>query len=125
MPGATARDGQLPFPALQPRCSTIPKGSTVSTSDVDTPAELTEEQAAQVIAEGRARIDALDNEIIALVQSRLEVSKGNQKARMAIGGGRVEHGRELEIMNHYAAELGRPGGALALALLEVMRGSAS
>jgi chorismate mutase len=97
----------------------------VSTNDVDAPVELTEEQAAEVIAEGRARIDALDDEIIALVQSRLEVSRRNQKARMAIGGGRVEHGRELEIMNHYAAALGRPGGALALAMLEVMRGSAS
>jgi chorismate mutase len=97
----------------------------VSTNDVDAPEELTEEQAAQVIADGRARIDALDDEIIALVQSRLEVSRGNQQARMAIGGGRVEHGRELEIMNHYATALGRPGGALALALLEVMRGSAT
>ncbi|MEA2144978.1 MAG: chorismate mutase [Solirubrobacteraceae bacterium] len=97
----------------------------MSTNDVDAPAELTEEQAGQVIADGRARIDALDDEIIALVQSRLEVSRGNQQARMAIGGGRVEHGRELEIMNHYAAALGRPGGALALALLEVMRGSAT
>ncbi|MDX6205988.1 MAG: chorismate mutase [Frankiales bacterium] len=97
----------------------------MSTNDVDAPVELTEEQAAEVIAEGRARIDALDDEIIALVQSRLEVSRRNQKARMAIGGGRVEHGRELEIMNHYAAALGRPGGALALAMLEVMRGSAS
>ena len=37
----------------------------------------------------------------------------------------MEHGRELEIMNHYAGTLGRPGGALALALLEVMRGSTS
>ncbi|MDX6209705.1 MAG: chorismate mutase [Frankiales bacterium] len=94
-------------------------------NSTDEPVALTEEQAAQVIAEGRARIDALDDEIIALVQRRLEVSRGNQQARMAIGGGRVEHGRELEIMNHYAAALGRPGGAFALALLEVMRGSAS
>jgi chorismate mutase len=86
---------------------------------------LSEEEAAQVIAEGRARIDALDDEIIALVQQRLEVSKRNQQARIAVGGGRVEHGRELEIMNHYAGTLGRPGGALALALLEVMRGSTS
>jgi chorismate mutase len=92
---------------------------------VDTAAELTEEQAALVIAEGRARIDALDEEIIGLVQNRLEVSRRNQQARIAIGGGRVEHGRELEIMNHYASALGRPGGALALALLEVMRGSAT
>ena len=96
-------------------------------SSTDNPVQdsVSEEQAAQVIAEGRARIDALDDQIIALVQQRLEVSKRNQQARMAIGGGRVEHGRELEIMNHYAGQLGRPGGALALALLEVMRGSAS
>jgi chorismate mutase len=99
--------------------------STEVESTDETPVVLTEEQAAQVIADGRARIDALDDEIIALVQRRLEVSRVNQKARMATGGGRVEHGRELEIMNHYAAALGRPGGALALALLEVMRGSAS
>ena len=94
-------------------------------TDQLTQESLSEEQAAQVIAEGRARIDALDDEIIALVQQRLEVSKRNQQARIAVGGGRVEHGRELEIMNHYAGTLGRPGGALALALLEVMRGSTS
>jgi chorismate mutase len=95
-------------------------------SNTDTPEQtvLTAEQAAEVIAAGRARIDELDGQIIALVQARLQVSKANQQARIAAGGGRVEHGRELEIMNHYAAELGRPGGALALALLEVMRGSA-
>jgi chorismate mutase len=91
----------------------------------ETQESLSEEQAAQVIAEGRARIDALDDEIIALVQQRLQVSKRNQQARIAVGGGRVEHGRELEIKNHYAGKLGRPGGALALALLEVMRGSTS
>jgi chorismate mutase len=84
---------------------------------------LTEEQAAEVIAQGRARIDALDDEIIALVQTRLEVSRRNQRARIAAGGGRVNHGREIEIMNHYSASLGRPGGALALALLEFMRGA--
>lgn len=88
-------------------------------------AELTPEQVDQLIADGRARIDALDDQIIALVQARLEVSRTNQQTRMAHGGGRVAHGRELEIMNHYADQLGRPGGALALALLEFMRTSAS
>ena len=95
-----------------------------STTDSETPVALTEHEAAAVIAAGRARIDALDDEIIALVQTRLEVSRRNQTARIAAGGGRVNHGRELEIMNHYADALGRPGGALALAMLEVMRGSA-
>lgn len=88
------------------------------------PVALTEDEAAAVIAGGRARIDELDGEIIALVQTRLEVSRRNQTARIAAGGGRVNHGRELEIMNRYSAALGRPGGALALAMLEVMRGSA-
>jgi chorismate mutase len=90
----------------------------------ETPVALTEEEAAAVIAGGRARIDELDEQIIALVQTRLEVSKRNQMARIAAGGGRVNHGRELEIMNRYSSVLGRPGGALALAMLEVMRGSA-
>jgi chorismate mutase len=114
-------------------CSIVPKGNTVSTEVPTTdnrdqagePAGLTQEQVDALIAEGRARIDALDDQIIALVRARLEVSRANQKARINAGGGRVAHGRELEIMNHYADELGRPGGALALALLEFMRTSAT
>src|SRR3954447_20463509 len=98
---------------------------TADTAPTTEVVELTPEQADALIAEGRRRIDALDDQIIGLVQARLDVSRANQKARMSAGGGRVAHGRELEIMNHYADRLGRPGRALALALLEFMRTSAS
>jgi chorismate mutase len=78
----------------------------------------------EVVAAGRARIDELDDDIIALVRQRLEVSRGIQRARLAAGGRRVEHGREVDIVNRYAAALGRPGADVALALLTLARGSA-
>jgi chorismate mutase len=76
------------------------------------------------IAAGRLRIDALDEEIIALVRRRLEVSGGIQAQRVASGGRRIEHSREVEIVNRYAAAFGRPGADLALALLTLARGGA-
>lgn len=78
--------------------------------------------AADAIAAGRARIDELDGEIIALVQQRLQVSQGIQRVRLATGGRRVEHSREVEIVNRYAAALGQPGTDLALAILHLARG---
>lgn len=75
-----------------------------------------------VIAQGRARIDELDEQIVALVQERVSVSRGIQQARIASGGRRVEHGRELQIVDRYAKALGQPGSALALTLLELCRG---
>lgn len=78
---------------------------------------------AEVIAAGRARIDELDGQIVALVQQRLEVSRAIQRARLAAGGRRVEHSREVDIVNRYAAALGRPGADVALALLTLARGA--
>ena len=79
-------------------------------------------EAADVIATGRARIDELDEQIIALVRQRLQVSHAIQRARLSSGGRRLEHGRELEVIHRYDAALGRPGGDLALALLTLSRG---
>lgn len=76
----------------------------------------------EVIAQGRTRIDELDQQIVALVQERMAVSRGIQQARIAAGGRRVEHGRELQIVDRYAKALGQPGSALALTLLELCRG---
>lgn len=86
------------------------------------PAEAAAPGTADAIAAGRARIDELDDQIIALVQQRLQVSHGIQRVRLAAGGRRVEHGREVEVVNRYAAALGRPGADLALALLALARG---
>jgi chorismate mutase len=81
----------------------------------------TDEAAAQ-ITDARARIDDLDGRIIGLVQERMAVSAVIQQARITSGGRRVNLSREMEILSHYREQLGRPGTALAMTLLELCRG---
>jgi chorismate mutase len=50
------------------------------------------------------------------------VSEQVQQARQADGGPRVAHARENEVVGRWRTALGRPGGAIALALLELGRG---
>lgn len=69
----------------------------------------------------RAEIDHLDAEILRLVQRRTAVSKAIGTARMAAGGPRVVHGREMAVLNHYR-ELGPEGHELAMLLLRLGRG---
>lgn len=77
-----------------------------------------------LIAARRRRIDDLDARIIALVRERMAVSAEIQAARMGAGGRRVHLARELEILRGYGRALGRPGTAVAMALLELCRGTA-
>ena len=79
---------------------------------------------AEEITEARARIDALDEQIIALVRTRMSVSAGIQRARIAAGGRRVNLSREMEVLARYRTGLGRPGTAMAMTLLELSRGRA-
>lgn len=74
------------------------------------------------VARRRARIDALDAQIIALVEQRCAVSADIQRARMTAGGPRVVHAREAEVVAQWRGRLGAPGGRIALALLELGRG---
>ncbi|MEK8171286.1 chorismate mutase [Streptomyces sp. M19] len=76
----------------------------------------------QVIAATREHIDGLDRRIIALVHERMELSATVQRTRMASGGRRVQLAREMEILDRYREELGKPGTALAMTLLELCRG---
>lgn len=80
------------------------------------------EDAAAVIGDARRRIDDLDGRIIGLVQERMAVSAVIQEARVTSGGRRVNLSREMEILGHYRDQLGRPGTALAMTLLELCRG---
>ncbi len=75
-----------------------------------------------VIADARARIDALDDRIIGLVQERMAVSAVVQETRISSGGRRVNLSREMEILSHYRDALGKPGTSLAMTLLELCRG---
>jgi len=74
------------------------------------------------VASGREQLDAIDEQIRALVLQRRQVSQQVQQLRRAAGGPRIEHSRENEILARYSAALGRPGVSLALAVLELCRG---
>ena len=57
------------------------------------------------IDELRLEIDRLDAEILAAVKRRAEVSQAIGKARMASGGTRLVHSREMKVIERYS-ELG-------------------
>ena len=59
--------------------------------------------------------------ILAAVARRTEVSKMIGKARMASGGTRLVHSREMKVIERYS-ELGPEGKDLAMLLLRLGRG---
>jgi chorismate mutase len=69
----------------------------------------------------RKEIDRLDAEILAAVKRRAEVSREIGKARMASGGTRLVHSREMQVIERYS-ELGPEGKDLAMLLLRLGRG---
>ena len=69
----------------------------------------------------RQEIDQLDADILARVQRRTEVSKLIGKARMASGGTRLVHSREMKVIERYST-LGPEGKDLAMLLLRLGRG---
>jgi chorismate mutase len=69
----------------------------------------------------RQEIDQLDAEILEAVKRRTEVSKLIGKARMANGGTRLVHSREMKVIDRYS-ELGPEGKDLAMLLLRMGRG---
>jgi chorismate mutase len=73
------------------------------------------------IDELRQEIDRLDAEILAAVQRRSEVSQAIGRARMASGGTRLVHSREMKVIERYS-ELGPEGKDLAILLLRLGRG---
>ncbi len=69
----------------------------------------------------RQEIDFLDRELLRLVKRRVEVSKTIGAARMAAGGTKIVHNREIDVLNRYK-ELGPEGRDLAMILLKLGRG---
>nr|WP_255353511.1 chorismate mutase [Mycobacterium sp. EPa45] len=69
----------------------------------------------------RSEIDRLDAEILAAVKRRTEVSQEIGRARMASGGTRLVHSREMKVIERYS-ELGPDGKDLAMLLLRMGRG---
>jgi chorismate mutase len=69
----------------------------------------------------REEIDQLDAAILEAVKRRTEVSRLIGKARMASGGTRLVHSREMKVIERYS-ELGPEGKDLAMLLLRMGRG---
>jgi len=118
-----AHAGPVPQPPAAPHSDSSPAHATQSdaTAGLDDP---TGPAGPTGLLSGRERIDALDAQIADLVQRRIEVSRQIQAARIADGGRRVDLRRETEVIARYSAALGRPGTAIAMALLELGRGRA-
>jgi len=97
-----------------------------ASADPSTSAEIAgaaaEPGAPTAVLGGRARIDAIDGELIELIRRRVAVSAEIQAARIGDGGRRLDLSRETEIIGRYNRSLGRPGTAVAMALLELGRG---
>jgi chorismate mutase len=70
----------------------------------------------------RQEIDRLDAAILEAVKRRTEVSKLIGKARMASGGTRLVHSREMKVIERYTEGLGPEGKDLAMLLLRLGRG---
>ena len=73
------------------------------------------------IAALRQEIDHLDATILEAVKRRTEVSQEIGKARMASGGTRLVHSREMKVIERYSV-LGEEGKNLAMLLLRLGRG---
>ena len=73
------------------------------------------------IDELRKEIDRLDAEILAAIKRRTEVSRIIGRTRMASGGTRLVHSREMKVIERYS-ELGPEGKDLAMLLLRMGRG---
>ena len=83
--------------------------------------EMVESHTPAEIDELRQEIDRLDAEILAAVKRRAEVSRAIGQARMASGGTRLVHSREMKVIERYS-ELGQEGKDLAMLLLRLGRG---
>ncbi len=81
-----------------------------------------ETEPAPDIDELRKEIDRLDAAILTAVQRRTEVSKLIGKARMASGGTRLVHSREMKVIDRFIAAIGPEGKDLAMILLRLGRG---
>jgi chorismate mutase len=69
----------------------------------------------------RKEIDTLDAEILNAIKRRTEISRIIGRTRMASGGPRLVHSREMKVLERFS-ELGQEGHTLAMLLLRLGRG---
>ncbi|WP_030515073.1 chorismate mutase [Nocardia sp. NRRL WC-3656] len=95
--------------------STEPIDQSATGSDATLPSSEAE------IEKLRKEIDRLDAEILAAIKRRTEVSRIIGRTRMANGGPRLVHSREMKVLERFS-ELGQEGHTLAMLLLRLGRG---
>lgn len=74
------------------------------------------------IDELRLEIDAIDSELIRLIQRRTALSNAIGQARKAIGGPRIVYSREMKVLERFH-DLGPAGTDLGMLLLSLGRGN--
>ncbi len=103
--GTDVGDGALPY-ALDLEALNLSADVTALPDDID---------------ELRPEIDRMDAIILAAIQRRSAVSKKIGAHRMAHGGPRLVHSREMKVLDRFSA-LGSEGHTLAMLLLRLGRG---
>lgn len=96
-----------------------PATATGSDSTTGAKSELPRTEAE--IEKLRKEIDQLDAEILAAIKRRTEISRVIGRTRMASGGTRLVHSREMKVLERFS-ELGQEGHTLAMLLLRLGRG---
>ncbi|MTE15566.1 chorismate mutase [Nocardia aurantiaca] len=94
--------------------------STTGASESATGSDATLPSEAE-IEKLRLEIDKLDAEILAAIKRRTEVSRIIGRTRMANGGPKLVHSREMKVLERFS-ELGQEGHTLAMLLLRLGRG---
>ncbi|WP_327142246.1 chorismate mutase [Nocardia sp. NBC_01327] len=106
--------------------STTGQSEPATGADSAKPAEAAPAPAAALLPEAeidklRKEIDKLDAEILAAIKRRTEVSRIIGRTRMANGGTKLVHSREMKVLERFS-ELGQEGHTLAMLLLRLGRG---
>lgn len=91
---------------------------SVTTSSETTPDDV---PAPDEIDALRVEIDQLDADILRLIKRRSAVSQRIGRARMAAGGPKLVHSREMAVLARFR-ELGAEGRELGMILLRLGRG---
>lgn len=113
--GGAPESGRHVAGRLLSGCGKLEPMSTPDDTGAETPLADEEIQAL------REEIDRLDAEILAAIKRRSEVSQIIGRTRMASGGTRLVHSREMKVLERFS-ELGREGHTLAMLLLRLGRG---
>jgi len=95
--------------------------SATPTADKPDPTGASSEGGVRDISAMRREIDAIDAELVRLIQRRTELSRTIGAMRASEGGPRIVYSREMKVLERFA-DLGAAGTDLGMLLLSMGRG---